>query len=232
MYLNSIEQTIYKIFEDEPFHNLYQRYGLAFPKYRMDDGGSCSVKSLSAQRRLLNLTHCNIATELHDSIVHFNNHSYRHLVLKITHHGCIYFADIGNGWPAIKLFPTSHNIKFHCAGIGFYSKLYRKIIKIYQARDGKSFHYLTIPLTTKSEFHSKRQINEHFNHFNENRAPNKELRFAQIIDNQFLFLRGNQINVYHEDYKKKYDISSKPIAEVLEKYFRFQLEEFLRVHHE
>lgn len=228
MRLNFVEQIIYELFKTEPFHNLYQYYQLPFPKYGLRDGGTCSVKTLSGQRRLARLQRHHIHSQLHNGIVHFNNQSCDHRLLKITLQDKIYFADIGNGWPSIKLFPADKIFKFHCYGIHFHSRPCNNCLKIYQTRNGKFFHSLTIPFLSPSKFFISKQINQHFH---EIRSLNKEIRFAQIIGNHFLTLRGDILHTYHKGKKQALDLSGRPLADILHHNFRFDLENFLKVHH-
>ncbi len=53
--------------------------------------------------------------------------------------------------------------------------------------------------------------------FHEIRAPNKELRFAQIIGNQFL-LRGNRSQIYEGERMQQLEVSKQAVAKTLQKY--------------
>ncbi len=224
MSIKRVEKIILKLFRNEPFHNLYQYYERPFPQYSLHKGGTCSVKTVSAWLKMQALKPDNITVQLHQGMVHFNQQSFDHRLLKITLRDKVYFADVGNAWPTLRLFPAHKAIKFNCYGFFFYSKLCKNHLKIYQRRDGRSSYYLTIPFSCLSEPHIRGQIKKVFSQL---RAPNKELRFAQIIDQQFLFLRGKQLHIYTDGCRKQIDLAHQPISKILQTHFNFDLEKFL-----
>ena len=227
------ENVLLKLFKNEPFHNLYQYYQLPIPYKRIlyerilydkaYNGGSCSVKTLSAQRCLQN--HQGIIAKLHSSYVHFNKKKNRHSLLRIIIAGKHYFADVGNGWPAIKLFPAHQPTQFTSYGIKFFSKLFPDHLKIYQIRNKETQHNVTIPLNYIPESFVLREI-EKYSH--KNIAPNGELRFAQIINDKFIFLRDKQIHIYCKTGKEVINRYSYSHEKILATVFHFNLQDFLK----
>lgn len=181
------EELILKAFKDEPFHTLFFLYDFVPPSN--DYGGTCSDKVLSIKRIL---TDNGFEVHLHSSMI---NNIECHRLLKLIIDEQEYFADVGNGWPSIKLFPANEGIKYTCYGITFESKVFSKYIEIHQSRDGISKHTVTIPLESKIESEIMEDISFRY----EKLYPfSGKLRFAQIINDQFIFLRDSELSIYSE----------------------------------
>jgi len=212
-----VEKIIFDSFLNEPFHNLYHIYDIKPKTYR--HGGTCSEKTLSVYN---NLKSEDISVKIWSAMVDGNE---THRVLKIFIESGIYFADVGNAWPSIKMFPEKENFEYESYGITFKSVLDVETLDIYNCRDGREILSVSIILDSKSEEEIFKDIENRFSSDIDYPFKN-HLRFAKIIGDKFYFLRDETVHVYSEKDSYKIDVcisDEKDLERVLMKYFNFDL---------
>lgn len=216
MRVKYVESLILEKFKREPFHNLYFIFH-KIPK-KLTLGGTCSDKALSFYNKLKSV---NIETHLHSAFI---KNQEIHRLVSVALNKKIYFADIGNGWPSIRLFPKDHEVEYRSYGM-----IYRTIIKessldVYIARDGKEYHSAEIPFRSKNHEDIMDDIKNRFN-ANISYPFSGGIRFSQIIQENFLFLRDDTLFIYSNDnaVKKISGITQDHLAETLKQYFNFDM---------
>lgn len=188
--LSQIEALILKLFQSEPFHNLY----LLYNKIPFDNkyGGTCSDKTLSfvSEARSLGF---NVA--LHSGYIRGKE---IHRLARVTINEQDYFADIGNGWPSLKLYPANEEINFTCFGMQYRTTINDNWISVFHTRNGKEFLQLEIDSQACREQDILTSIAQRFN--GEIIYPfSNSLRFSLVVNNQFLFIRGDRLEIYMDD---------------------------------
>ncbi|MDC1106983.1 arylamine N-acetyltransferase [Prolixibacteraceae bacterium] len=212
---DEIERMILNEFKTVPFHNIYFLYkkDVEFTEH----GGTCSDKVINLYYKLKDK---GIKVNLHSSII---NRQECHRILRITIDSEIYFADIGNGWPSIYLFPASYSTTFSCYGITFRSEVTNNNLLIYQKRLNKESLSITIPTKPKSENEIWKDIQ---NRYKQNiRYPFQDsIRFAKIINEKFLFLRGDKLHIHSKNNYSQITIPDQSLKETLKIYFNTDLD--------
>jgi arylamine N-acetyltransferase len=215
--LELAESIILEAFMTEPFHTLAFLYDVSPQEENF--GGTCSDKVLSVMKKLKRE---GFKVYIHSSFI---GNIECHRLLRLIIGEQEYFADVGNGWPSIKLFPASKNMEYSCYGIYFESIVYNEYVEIYQTRVGIKKHTLTIPLKSKPETAIMKDISNRFN----NLYPfTGKLRFAQIINDRFLFLRDSELHIYSESGKQTKIVNCiDNLNQILNVEFGFNLNDFI-----
>lgn len=209
------EKIILESFCNEPFHTLFFLHRIKPNNFT--EGGTCSDKVLSTQQQLLK---AGFKVRLHSSFIDGKE---CHRVLKVWIDDKIYFADIGNGWPSIKLFSMDVETQYECFGIQFSTKIYRDHLKIYQTRNNIKRNTVCIPFQSKGEHKIKDDISKRFD-VTSYPFINK-FRFSQVIGQSFLFVRDNTLHRYTNSGKEAELVTDREKA--LLKEFGFNLKAFL-----
>jgi len=183
----SLESLLLKQFQEEPFHNLYLLYGKNPLGGRY--GGTCSDKTLS----FIDIARSfgfNVA--LHTAYIGGKE---IHRLVRVTIENRIFFADVGNGWPSVRLYPSDEEICFTCFGIKFRTELSENRILIYQIRNDYEFLQLEIDPVAR---HEKDIIDSIAKRFNSGIIYpfGNTLRFSLIVEDRFLFLRDDTLEIY------------------------------------
>jgi arylamine N-acetyltransferase len=211
------ENIILDTFKNEPFHTLFFLYDIK--PLNVFEGGTCSDKVLSARSHF---EKAGFSVRLHSSII---DNKECHRLLKLTINKREYFADVGNGWPSIKLFPAFRDHEYHCFGITFYSRVFKDHVKIYQKRDDQKRHTVTVPFDSMPEEEILQNIS---NRFDQTYPFTGKQRFAQVVKNRFLFLRDTDLHIYSDDGKTiTSGVTSELLSKTLLNEFNFNLEDFL-----
>jgi len=185
----AIEQWLLEEFRTTPFHNLFY-LGLCRPSCALG-GGTCSDKVLAFQARLRRL---GVNARLHNARI---NGQLCHRVLALALEDGVYFADVGNGWPSIRLFPADREICYAAYGIVFQTHLREAYLDVYQIKQGRESLSLSIPLTLEPESAVKSAIARRFN--GEISYPFRAgLRYAQVVADDFLFLKGHELRIFSQ----------------------------------
>ncbi|MBB5211890.1 hypothetical protein [Microbulbifer hydrolyticus] len=185
----AIEQWVLEEFRATPFHNLFY-LGLCRPSYALG-GGTCSDKVMAVQARLRS---AGVNARLHTARI---NNQLCHRVLALALEDGVYFADVGNGWPSIRLFPADREICYAAYGIVFQTRLREGYLDVYQIKQGCERLSLSIPLKLERESTVKSAIARRFN--GEITYPfSTGLRYAQVVGDEFLFLKGNELRIFSQ----------------------------------
>jgi hypothetical protein len=186
----SIEALLLKHYKKEPFHNLYLFYGKKpIPnKY----GGTCSDKTLSFIDEARSL---GFKVNLHSGYIDGKE---VHRLARVQIGKRTYFADIGNGWPAIKLYPEDEEVLYSCFGMTFHTKISMNKISVFHTRNGREHLQLVIDTRPRCEKEIIKDINKRFTS-GINYPFSNSIRFSLIVNNKFLFLRGECLEIYSSD---------------------------------
>lgn len=194
-YVEKIEALLLKAFRTEPFHNLFY-LGLSQPS-RLK-GGTCSDKVLAFQETL---AHHGIRSRLHTALLPKDwrdlnagfNECHRVLIIDIRYQR--YVADVGNGWPSCRLFSMQRQMSYSAFGITFSTELSRDYLDIYQYKQGQKTLSVRVPKILPPESVVHEAIARRFD--NDKTYPFANgLRYAQIMGEQFYFLRKNRLEIY------------------------------------
>lgn len=186
--IQKIEKMLLDEFRQVPFHNLYY-LGYSSPvEGRL--GGTCSDKVVSFKNKLALE---GMKSSLHSAFIQ-GKETHRLLVIDIE--GVNYFADVGNGWPSIKLFPASSEITYTAFGITFKSKLRGGFLDVYQVKGADEYLSLVIPLQLKDERQIWDDIEKRFDGRVDYPFSNG-LRFAQVIGDDFVFLKNDRLRIFN-----------------------------------
>lgn len=212
------EEIILEGFLTEPFHNLYFKYNIVPTTYLY--GGSCSDKVLSTYNKLKGE---GFSVRLWSSLVKGLE---THRLINISIDGKTYFADVGNAWPSVKMFPKDEEIEYESYGILFKSVINEDTLDIYNCRDDREILSVSVLLDSKPEEEIFKDIEDRFS-IDIDYPFRDRIRFAQIIDEVFFFLRDEMLYVYSkkENYKINVSIDNEiDLKDVLMKYFGFDLD--------
>lgn len=213
--LRGVEALMLEAFQKEPFHNLRLLYGDNVSK--LLPGGTCSDKTLSF---------CDLARQrgfdvsLHSGYIDGEE---KHRLARVNVNGRAYFADVGNGWPALKLYPADREVSFRCFGIGFRTEVAGTRLSVFCERHGRESLQLEVDIQAKSEHTILAAIESRFTSgivypFSNN------LRFSLVVQNQFLFLRGERLEIYSDDvFDEVNGIGRDDLRRVLFEYFGYDL---------
>ena len=69
-----------------------------------------------------------------------------HRLVRIELDGLVYFADIGNGWPAVIPFPAHESIQYTAFGMSFRSKLSNEIVSVFHKIGNEEKLMVEIPI--------------------------------------------------------------------------------------
>jgi len=213
--LKTAEAILLEKFRTEPFHNFKRLKSTS--KFRSCIGGTCSDKTKSYIKSLKSQ---GIKASLHTALIDDN---FKHQLARIEFGEHAYFADVGNGWPSIYLYPDYKEVNYSCYGMNFRTEMHQDIIKVFHTRLNEE--------KLQMEFSSKAQEQKIVRMHIENRFSDtlvypfdKGLRFSMLVENNFLFIRNNTLQIYSENnFQNIEGISVKNLEEVVLNYFNFIL---------
>lgn len=211
--LPQIEALLLKLFQEEPFHNLYLLYNKA--PLSNEYGGTCSDKTLSFVSAARSL---GINAELHSGYIGGKD---IHRLARVTIDNQTFFADVGNGWPSLKLYPADEEISFNSFGMKYRTVINNNRISVFHTRNGKESLQLEIDPAPRKEEDIKKSIAQRFS--GEITYPfSNSLRFSLVVDNKFLFLRGERLEVYtDDDFIVFDDITRDLVPKILKEQFNY-----------
>lgn len=216
--LEEIEALILKLFQDEPFHNLY----LLFGKEPLSNkhGGTCSDKTLSFISAAKAL---GFDATLHSGYIGGKE---IHRLSRVTIDNRSFFADVGNGWPSIKLYPADEEISFTSFGMKYRTVVSNNWISVFHVRNGVESLQLEIDSTPRKEEEVKESIAQRF--ISGIKYPFcNSLRFSLVVGTKFLFLRGERLEIYTDDGFSVVDgIESEHVRKVLDEQFHYDSADF------
>ena len=174
-------------FQNEPFHTL--NLVLEPSSRHQVPGGTCSDKSLSFRR--LAREH-GFDAYLHNAFIGGKD---CHRLVRVELEGSVYFADVGNGWPAVIPYPAHESIQYTVFGISFRSEITSEFISVFSNTGNGEKLMVKIPVVAKSEEEILHDIAHRFSEGMEYPFSGK-IRFSAISGDEFLFLKGSSFRKY------------------------------------
>jgi arylamine N-acetyltransferase len=213
--ISAIEALMMEKFRTEPFHNLRLMYGEEVAA--RVPGGTCSDKTLSFLRAA-RLAGFQVA--LHSASIGGEE---KHRLARVHVDGRVYFADVGDGWPALQLYPADRVVAFRAFGIGFRTEVQRERLLVYCERQGREDLQLAIDVRPRPERDILGQIERRFTS-GVSYPFSSSLRFACVVGDRFLFLRGERLEIYREGALELVNgVRRDDVPDVLREYFRYEL---------
>ena len=217
--VRAAEALVLEKFRTEPFHNLHLLHGVQLTS--PSQGGTCSDKTLSF---------VSAAREAgFDAALHSGYIGGReiHRLARLRIDSRIFFADVGNGWPALRLYPADREVRFRCFGMGFRTEITDTRVVVLHERCGDESMQCEIDIAGKPESEIRTDIARRFD-AGTVYPFSSSLRFSQVIDDRFLFLRGERLEIYSEDHFEAVEgISMDEAPEVIRQYFGYRVDQLL-----
>jgi len=215
----AVEAIMLEKYKTEPFHNLYLLYGKR--PWTHAYGGTCSDKALSF---LQAARHAGFDARLHSGYIGGKE---IHRLVKVYIDGRSFFADVGNGWPALKLYPLDREVSHDCFGMRFRTEIRGQRMTVFHFKNGAEARQLEIDLHGRPESEIEADIAARFDSGIE--YPfSKSLRFSQVIDDRFLFLRGERLEIRGATtFEVVEGIDAVQVPGVLREHFGFDVESLL-----
>jgi len=215
--IRAVEALMRKKFRTEPFHNLYLLYSI--PQTTLAHGGTCSDKTLSLHQALQGL---GVPASLHTAFIRGEE---IHRLVSVQLGSRRFFADVGNGWPSIKLYPLDREVSYACYGMRFRSAIQGRRMSIYNYRNGVERHQMDISFDSKPDEQILADIKARFDGGVEYPFSHG-IRFSQVVGEEFMFLRDDRLEIYAEDSSCRTISGIDPgqIRDVIEQHFGFDIE--------
>jgi hypothetical protein len=218
--VKAVEALMYEHFCNEPFHNLNLLYDPE-PQFRIP-GGTCSDKTLSF---LKDAREAGFDAALHSGFIGGKE---IHRLIRLNIDGCLYFADVGNGWPLLKLFPADCEAEYRCFGMGFRTEIHCSRISVFHEKLGKESLQLDIALQPRPESEIFADIEARYTSGIVYPFSNS-IRFSLITDDRFLFLRGNRLEIYSEfGFEALEGIEECAVPSIVQQYFGYDITALFR----
>lgn len=215
MTINLAQQILLNKFKKEPFHNLYLLNNVQ--PITTVYGGTCSDKAISY---LAAAKAVGLEAYLHSARIGGQD---IHRLVRLEIDNQRYFADIGNGWPSIQLFPASHPIVYECYGMRFRTSIENGVITVYHRKRGVEKQQMKIDITEKPETEIYQSIAKRFS-ANINYPFSNKLRFSMVVGERFLFIRDTKIEIYScSGYEEVLNISISNLQNVIGEYFGYDI---------
>jgi arylamine N-acetyltransferase len=216
--LNKIESIILEQFQTVPFHNFNLLYGENFRKNNALLGGTCSDKTLIFIETAKKL---GFEVYLHSALIGGKD---IHRLARVVINQKVFFADVGNGWPSLKLYPCDQEVSYQFFGMIFKTKIIDgQKIQVFHEKNGKEYLQLEINIQGKPESVILSDIENRFK--SDLTYPfSNSLRLSLIVDHQFLFLRGNQLEIYTDSsFTRIEEIDPQDMCKIIFNYFGYLL---------
>lgn len=217
---HAIETLMLKHFQTEPFHNLHLIYGPRLES--IVPGGTCSDKTLSFVATGIK---AGFDVSLHTAFIGGRE---IHRLARVRVGGRLFFADVGNGWPSLKLYPVDREISFRCFGMGFRTEIADGRVSVFHEKRGRESLQLEIEVRGKPESEIRTDIAERFSSGIEYPFSHS-LRFSLVVGSRFLFLRGDRLEIYQDGgFECLEGIDDTRVPAVLHDYFGYDIRSALR----
>ena len=187
--IQDVENVMLTAFKQEPFHSFNFLSWLKVKDPIV--GGSCSDKVMSIFNQLEKIG-CDVY--LHEAYI---NNNKCHRVLRVLLNGRTYFADVGNAWPIIKLIPADAAIRFLACGIQYHTVITETKVDIFHLLPNENQASLVVSIGLAAQ--GQQSIIHNIRSRLERRRLlpfNNKIRFAQIIGNDFLFMKDDSLRIY------------------------------------
>jgi len=213
------EKILLDKFKLEPFHNLYLLNNIE-PK-NFYNGGTCSDKTLSY---LSGARKNNLEAYLHTARIGGLN---IHRLIRLEINNQRYFADVGNGWPSIQLYPAFKNVNYKAYGMVFRTEINDDVITVYHTKCGIEKKQMEIYIKKQSEQEIYTDISNRYS--GSIVYPfSKNLRFSMIVGQRFMFIRGNTLEIYNTNkYQEIPNININRLKDVIFENFNYDIEQFI-----
>lgn len=218
--ITDIERLLLRHFQTVPFHNLNLLYQ-ASTDIKIP-GGTCSDKTLAF---LSDVKKMGINAFLHSANIGGKE---IHRLVRIIINNQTYFADVGNGWPTLRLLPCDDDIEFGCYGMKYRTEIKDNWIKVFHERQGKESLQIEINMLPRPEQDIYEQIEARFS------AGivypfSQSLRFSMIVGNTFLFLRGHELQRYSTNGFSVETLKNEALSTVIAREFGFNVNGYFDV---
>ncbi len=211
--VDAFEALMLDHFRTEPFHNLRFIYGPSLaPDVR---GGTCFYKTRSiidAGKK------AGFDVFWHAGVIRVQEVQWIHWVARVHVDGRVFFADMGNGWPSLKLYPADREVSYRCFGMGFRTEIANGRVTVFHEKHGREALQLEIDVRPRPEPDLLADI--------ERRSslgdvyPINSLRFSQVVGDRFLFLRGDRLEIYGDhEFECVEGIEDARVPKILRDYF-------------
>ena len=215
--VDALETLMLDHFRSEPFHNLHAIYG---PSIRPDmPGGTCFYKT----GRLVDIgRNSGFDVHWHTASVRVQGVPWPHWVVRVQVDGRRFFADMGNGWPSIKLYPADLEVAYRHFGMGFRTEIANERVTVFHEKHGKESVQLEIDVRPKPEAQLLAEVERRssLGHI----YPINRLRFSLIVGSRFLFLRGDRLEIYDDNgFECLEGIDDARVREVLRDHFGYDV---------
>jgi len=209
------QQILLEKFKKEPFHNLYLLNNVEPTTTAY--GGTCSDKTLSF---LETAKAAGLDAHLHSAYIDGQD---IHRLVRLEIDNQRYFADIGNGWPSIQLYPAATPIVYESYGMRYRTEIADGIITVYHLKRGVEKQQMEIDIEEKSEEKIRQSITNRF--CSSITYPfRNQLRFSLIVGPRFLFIRGSRLEIYSNcGYEEVPCISISDLQNVIMEYFGYDI---------
>lgn len=218
--MEKIEKLLWQEFCQVPFHNIFLLNSKNIVSKNL--GGTCSDKSLHFKKVL---SEHGINSKLHSAYI---NNVECHRMLSVQINNKTYFIDPGSGWLNPKLIPSFDSIEYSVFGISYKTKILDDRVLLLHKVDGKNSDFklmIDIPFKSKSEKEIVVDIENRFS-LNIEYPFKNSLRFSQVLDDSFYFLRGDILNIYSDKGIEERVFDKFEIKRFLKDTFKFKLEGF------
>jgi hypothetical protein len=215
--VEAFETLMLEHFRAEPFHNLGFIYRNSLSAAVR--GGTCFYKTRSiidAGKK------AGFQVFWHNGVIYTQGAEWMHWVARVHIDGRLFFADMGNGWPSLKLYPADREVAHRICGMGFRTEIANGRVSVFHEKQGKESRQLEIDVQPKPEDELLADL--------ERRAslghvyPVNSLRFSQVVGERFLFLRGDRLEIYGDDtFECVEGIEEQQVPAVLRAYFGVDL---------
>ena len=218
--VQAVEELMLKHFRTEPFHNLRLIYG---PRLEtVVPGGTCSDKTMSFVAAGLRV---GFDVSLHTAFIGGQE---IHRLARVRVGDELFFADVGNGWPSLKLYPADRAVSFRCFGMGFRTEVADGRVSVFHEKRGRESLQLEIDVCGKSESEIRADIEGRFSS-GVIYPFSSSLRFSLIVGSRFLFLRGDRLEIYYDGgFDCLEGINDADVPEVLHDHFGYDVRLVLR----
>ncbi len=211
----SVEALMLHAFRTEPFHNLRLMYddelGATVP------GGTCSDKTMSFVK---SARQSGLTVGLHSAFIAGEE---IHRLARVYLGARVYFADVGNGWPSLRLYPADRPIESRCFGMTFRTEMTPSTVSVYHHNKGRESLQMEIPVRGRPESEILAAIKMRF-HSGITYPFMNTFRFSAIVGERFLFLRGERLEIYTDaGLTASLPVAPSEVAATIRDYFGYDL---------
>lgn len=207
------EKILLEKFQQEPFHNFYLLNNIQPTTTKF--GGTCSDKALSY---LKSVKTAGLKAYLHTARIGGEE---IHQLVRLEINNQRYFADVGNGWPSIQLYPAFKPVLYECYGMRFRTTIENNVLKIFHFKRGVEKLQMEIDIKEKSEKTIQKSIARRFSSGVVYPFSN-QLRFSMVVDQRFLFIRNTTLEIYSNNYYEEVPhINITDLKKIIMTYFKY-----------